>query len=115
LFAEALQGGTKITIITNQTFPICPGPDSEPGLGSFRRRVSVVPQSMSWEIPSRLNEAERHPESLDVKLDALEDADDGYDPMEFAEQRASTYAHPIVTEVGRDRCRVAATDRRPRW
>ena len=35
---------------------------------------------------SRRDEAERHPESLHVEADALDDADDADDPMNFAEE-----------------------------
>jgi hypothetical protein len=41
---------------------------------------------MSGEILSRLDQTERQPASLDVEVGALDDADDGYDPMEFAEE-----------------------------
>ena len=46
---------------------------------------STVPQQMWGEILSKLDEAEQHPEALDVGADAFDDADDAYDPMEFAD------------------------------
>ncbi len=36
-------------------------------------------------IVEKLDEAEQHPGSLDVEADAFDDADDAYDPLEFAE------------------------------
>ena len=44
---------------------------------------SVVPQSMWGEIAEKLDEREHQPEPLDVEADALDDADDAYDPTEF--------------------------------
>ena len=47
---------------------------------------SVVPQSMCGENLSELDEAEQHPEALDVGADAYGDADDAHDPTEFIEE-----------------------------
>ena len=46
---------------------------------------STVPQELWGEIVEKLEQLEQHPEALDVEADALDDADDGYDPTEFAE------------------------------
>ena len=47
---------------------------------------STVPHEMWGEIVEKLDEAEQHPEALDVGEDSFYDADDDpYDPMEFAE------------------------------
>jgi hypothetical protein len=56
-------------------------------MGRIMKAVrSVVPQSMWGEILSELDEAEQHPEALDVGADAYGDADDAYDPTEFIEE-----------------------------
>ncbi len=47
---------------------------------------SVVPQEMWAAIVEKLEELERHQGSLDVEADALDDADDPYDPMEFIDE-----------------------------
>ena len=47
---------------------------------------STVPQPMWGEIVRKLNQLEQHPEPLDVETEALDQADDGYDPIEFAEE-----------------------------
>ena len=47
---------------------------------------SVVPTSMWGEIVRKLDQAEPHAESIDVGADALDEADDAYDPTEFAEE-----------------------------
>ena len=45
---------------------------------------STVPQEMWDEIIEKLDEAEQHPEALDVGTDSFDDADDDpYDPTEF--------------------------------
>jgi hypothetical protein len=47
---------------------------------------STVPRQMWAAIVEKLDEAEQHPEALDVGEDGFDDADDDpYDPMEFAE------------------------------
>ena len=53
---------------------------------------STVPQEMVGEIKRKLNEAEQHSEpvdhseAVDIETEALDEADDGYDPIEFAEE-----------------------------
>jgi hypothetical protein len=47
---------------------------------------SVVPQQMWGAIIEKLEELEQDPESLDVGEDAFDDADDPYDPTEFADE-----------------------------
>ena len=46
---------------------------------------STVPQQMWGEIAERLDHPDRHPEALDVEADAFDDADERFDPTEFAE------------------------------
>ena len=56
-------------------------------LGRINEAVrSVVPQSMWAQIIRALDEVEQHPGPLDVEADALDDADDPFDPMEFADE-----------------------------
>ncbi len=47
---------------------------------------SIVPEDMWPEILAKLDGAEQHPGALDVEADILDDADDAYDPTEFAEE-----------------------------
>ena len=48
---------------------------------------STVPQEMWDEIIEKLDEAEQHPEALDVGTDSFDDADDDpYDPTEFIDE-----------------------------
>jgi hypothetical protein len=55
-------------------------------LGQIGEAVrAVVPQSMWAAIVEKLEELEQHPEALDAGEDAF-DADDPYDPTEFAEE-----------------------------
>ncbi len=57
-------------------------------LGQIREAVrSVVPESMWAAIIEKLDEAEQHPEALDVGTDSFDDADDdAFDPMEFIDE-----------------------------
>jgi hypothetical protein len=48
---------------------------------------STVPQEMWSEIIEKLDEAEQHPEALDVDTDSFDDADDDpFDPTEFIDE-----------------------------
>jgi hypothetical protein len=48
---------------------------------------STVPQEMWSEIIEKLDEAEQHPEALDVDTDSFDDADDDpFDPIEFIDE-----------------------------
>ena len=53
---------------------------------------------------SRRDEAERHRESLDVEADALDDADDAYDPMKFAEEGIGSHDVSDRADRGLARC-----------
>jgi hypothetical protein len=59
---------------------------------------SSVPQSMWGEITRKLNGAEQHRGSLDVETKAIDQADDVYDPTEFAEEddELDTYHRQII-------------------
>ncbi len=45
---------------------------------------STVPREMWPEIREKLHEQEQRSKALDVETEALDEADDGYDPIEFA-------------------------------
>jgi hypothetical protein len=47
---------------------------------------STVPREMWGEIVRKLDQLQQHSGSLDVETEALDEADDGYDPIEFAEE-----------------------------
>jgi hypothetical protein len=47
---------------------------------------STVPRELWGEIRRKLNEAEQPSEPVDIEMEALDEADDGYDPIEFAEE-----------------------------
>ncbi len=47
---------------------------------------STVPREMWGEIVRKLDQLEQHPEPLDVETEALDEADDAYDPIEFADK-----------------------------
>jgi len=47
---------------------------------------STVPRELWGEIRRKLNEAEQPSEPVDIEMEALDEGDDGYDPIEFAEE-----------------------------
>jgi len=47
---------------------------------------STVPQEMWGEIKRKLNGAEQHSEPVDIDTAALDEADDVFDPIEFADE-----------------------------
>jgi hypothetical protein len=47
---------------------------------------STVPQEIWGEIKRKLNEAERHSEPVDIETEALDEADEVFDPIEFADE-----------------------------
>ena len=47
---------------------------------------STVPVEMWGEIVRKLDQVEQHSESLDVGTDAYDEADDAFDPIEFADE-----------------------------
>ena len=47
---------------------------------------STVPREMWGEIVRKLDQLQQHSGSLDVETEALDEADDGYNPIEFAEE-----------------------------
>ena len=46
---------------------------------------STVPQQMWGQIIKKLEQPEQH-QALDVEIEAVDEADDVYDPAEFAEE-----------------------------
>jgi hypothetical protein len=59
---------------------------------------STVPQEMWGEIKRKLNEAEQHSEPVGIETEALDEADDVFDPAEFAEEddELDTYHRQII-------------------
>ena len=47
---------------------------------------STVPREMWGEIVRKLDQLEQHSKALDVEPEAFDEADDGYDPIEFADK-----------------------------
>ena len=47
---------------------------------------STVPREMWGEIVRKLDQLQQHSGSLDVETEALDEADDAYDPIEFADK-----------------------------
>jgi hypothetical protein len=47
---------------------------------------STVPRELWGEIVRKLDQLEKHPGSPDVETETCDEADDGYDPIEFAEE-----------------------------
>ena len=60
--------------------------DEGPAGPDYRRGALCCPDVDVGEIVRKLDQAEQHPESIDVGTDALGEADDAYDPTEFAEE-----------------------------
>ncbi len=74
-------------------------------LGQISEAVrSVVPQSMWAAIVEKLEELGQHSEAVDVEADALDDADDPYDPWSSPTRTTS------LTSV---RCLPSPRDREP--
>ena len=46
---------------------------------------STVPQKMWGAIVNKLDQPEQHPEAIDAETEDFDDDEDGYDPMELAE------------------------------
>jgi hypothetical protein len=46
---------------------------------------STVPQEMWGAIVNKLDQPEQHPEAIDAETEDFDDDEDGYDPMELAE------------------------------
>ena len=52
---------------------------------------STVPRELWGEIVRKLDQLEKHPGSPDVETKTCDEADDGYDPIEFAEEDDELY------------------------
>ena len=59
---------------------------------------STVPQEMWGKIKRKLNEAEQHSEPVDIETEAPDEADDVFDPAEFADEddELDTYHRQII-------------------
>ena len=45
-----------------------------------------MPRELWGEIVRKLDQLERHPEPVDVETETCDEADEAYDPIEFAEE-----------------------------